>query len=82
MYEPAVFSVRVQGEIGEDWGEYFRARTISLEWGEAGFPVTVLTTEPVDQAGLIGLINHVNMLGLPVVSVECLSTSVENELSG
>jgi hypothetical protein len=35
-------------------------------------------TEPLDQAGLIGMINHVNMLGLPLVSVECLSVPKEN----
>ena len=73
MYAPAVFAIRIQGEIGEDWAEYFGARTISTEWGEAGFAVTVLTTEPLDQAGLVGLINHVHMLGLPLVSVECVS---------
>jgi hypothetical protein len=73
MYAPAVFVIRIQGEIGEDRAEYFGARTISTERGAAGFPVTILTTEPVDQAGLVGLINHVNMLGLPLVSVECLS---------
>ena len=78
MYDPAVFAIRIQGEIGEDWVEYFGARTISTERGESGFPVTVLTTEPVDQAGLIGMINHVNMLGLPLVSVECVSASEEN----
>jgi len=78
MYDPAVFAIRVQGEIGEEWVGYFGARTISMERAEAGFPVTVLTTEPVDQAGLIGVINHVNMLGLPLVSVECLSAPEEN----
>ena len=78
MYDPAVFAIRIQGEIGEDWVEYFGARTISVERGEAGFPVTVLTTAPMDQAGLDGLINHVNMLGLPLVSVECVSASEEN----
>jgi hypothetical protein len=78
MYDPAVFAIRIQGEIGKDWAEYFGARTISMEQGAAGFPVTVLTTEPVDQAGLVGLINHVNMLGLPLVSVECLSAPEEN----
>ena len=75
MYAPAIFAIRIQGEIGEDWAEYFGARTIAMERCESGFPVTILTTEPVDQAGLIGLINHVNMLGLPLVSVECLSAS-------
>jgi hypothetical protein len=78
MYEPAVFAIRIQGEIGEDWAGYFGARAISRELGQADFPVTVLTTEPVDQAGLIGLINHVNMLGLPLVSVECVSAPEEN----
>jgi hypothetical protein len=81
MYDPEVFAVRIQGEIGEDRVEYFGARTISTERGESGFPVTILTTEPVDQAGLIGLINHVNMLGLPLVSVECLSAPEENRPS-
>jgi hypothetical protein len=78
MYDPAVFAIRIQGEIGKDWAEYFGARTISMEQGVAGSLVTILTTEPVDQAGLIGLINHVNMLGLPLVSVECLSAPEEN----
>ena len=78
MYDPAVFAIRIQGEIGEDWAEYFGARTISVERGAAGSPVTVLTTEPLDQAGLVGMINHVNMLGLPLVSVECLSVPKEN----
>jgi hypothetical protein len=78
MYDPAVFAIRIQGEIGEDWVEYFGARTISVEQGEAGFPLTVLTTEPVDQAGLIGMVNHFNMLGLPLVSVECVSAPEEN----
>ena len=45
MYDPVVFAVRIQGEIGEDWVEYFGARTIAVERGESGFPVTILTTE-------------------------------------
>jgi hypothetical protein len=78
MYEPAVFAIRIQGEISRDWAGYFGARTISMEQSEAGCPVTILTTEPVDQAGLIGMLNHVNMLGLPLVSVECLPAPEEN----
>jgi hypothetical protein len=73
MYEPAVFGLRLQGELGEDWADYFGAQSMSLEIDPDGHTVTILTTEPVDQAGLIGIINHVNMLGLPLVSVECLS---------
>jgi hypothetical protein len=78
MYAPAIFAIRIQGEIGEAWAEYFGAQTISTERGVAGFPVTVLTTEPIDQAGLVGLINHVTMLGLPLLSVECVAAPKEN----
>lgn len=78
MYAPAVFAIRIHGEIGKNWAEYLGARTIFTERRESGFPVTVLTTEAVDQAGLIGMINHVNMLGLPLVSVQCLSAPEEN----
>jgi hypothetical protein len=42
------------------------------EVDEAGFPVTTLISEPVDQAALVGLINHLNGLGLALVSVEHL----------
>ena len=77
-YDPVVFAVRIQGEIGEDRVEYFGVRTIAVERGESGFPVTILTTAPIDPAGLVGLINHVNMLGLPLVSVQCLSAPAEN----
>ena len=74
MYEPAVFAIRIQGELDEDWSEYFGAQSLSVEADEAGFPVTALMSEPVDQAALVGLINHLNALGLPLVSVECLPT--------
>jgi hypothetical protein len=32
--------------------------------------LTTLTSEPVDQAALVSLINSLNTLGLPLVSVE------------
>jgi hypothetical protein len=73
MYQPAVFCVRLQGEVGESWTDYFDVQCLSVEVDAEGHRVTVLTTGPVDQAGLIGIINHVNMLGLPLLSVECLS---------
>jgi hypothetical protein len=74
MYDPATFVIRIQGEIGQRWQDYFGAQTILMEMDKTGHRVTVLTTEPVDQAGLIGIINQVNMLGLPLVSVAWLST--------
>ena len=81
MFDPAVFLIRIEGRLGESWSEYFGAQSISVEEDEAGLSSTTLISEPVDQAALVGMINRLNGLGLPVVSVECLSAPVENEPS-
>ena len=77
MYQPAVFCVRLQGEVGESWTDYFDVQSLSVEVDADGHRMTILTTRPVDQAGLLGIINHLNMLGLPLVSVECLSADCQ-----
>ena len=81
MFDPAVFSIRVEGKVSESWSEYFGTQSMSVEVDEAGLSSTTLISEPVDQAALIGMINHLNGLGLPLVSVECLPTPVKNEPS-
>jgi hypothetical protein len=80
-YDPAVFRIRISGKLSEDWSEYFRAKSVSVEVDEAGLSSTTLISEPVDQAGLIGMICHLNGLGLTVISVESLQTPAENEPS-
>lgn len=81
MFDPAVFSIRIQGKLGESWSEYFGAQSVSVEVDEAGLSTTELISEPVDQAALVGMINRLNGLGLPLVSVECLPAPVENDTS-
>ena len=81
MFDTAVFSIRIQGRLGESWMEYFGAQSISVEVDEVGHSSTTLISEPVDQAALVGMLNHLNGLGLPVVSVECLPTPLESGLA-
>jgi hypothetical protein len=71
MFEPAVFHIRVQGELSESWSAYFGARSVHSEEDADGNIVTVIVTEPVDQGGLVGMVNHLNALGLPLISVTC-----------
>jgi hypothetical protein len=78
MFEPAVFCIRINGKLGESWSEYFGAQSMSVEEDEAGRYTTTLISEPVDQAALVGMINLLNGLGVPVVSVECLQVPVAN----
>jgi hypothetical protein len=77
MFDPAVFCIRIEGKLGESWLEYFGAQSISEEIDETGRSSTTLISEPVDQAALIGMINRLNGLGLPVVSVECVAAPAE-----
>ena len=79
MFEPAVYSIRIAGQLGEGWPEYFGAQSVSVEVDEAGLSSTTLISEPVDQPALVGMINHLNALGLTVISVESLQTPAENE---
>lgn len=74
MYDPAVFCIRVQGELDESWCDYFGTQSLSVRVDESGSPATILISEPVDQAALVGMINHLNALGVPLISVECLPT--------
>ena len=78
MYAPAVFRIRIQGELTKSWSKYFSVQSMAVGRDEEGFSVTAVTTGPVDQAALIGMIVHLNCLGLPLVSVECVSAPEEN----
>jgi hypothetical protein len=79
MFDPAVYRIRLNGRLGESWMEYFGAQSLSVEEDQAGRRTTTLISEPVDQAALVGMINHLNGLGLPVLSVECMQAPVKSE---
>ena len=74
MYDPAVFCIRVQGELDESWGEYFGTLSLTVQVDESGSYATTLISEPVDQSALVGIINHLYALGVPLRSVVCLPT--------
>ncbi|GIK54442.1 MAG: hypothetical protein HND44_05545 [Chloroflexi bacterium] len=46
--------------------------TISVTGAEESAPVTTLTGRLVDQAALLGVLNSVYSLGMPLLSVDCL----------
>jgi hypothetical protein len=70
MHEPTVFRICIQGELDQSWFDYFSAQSVSVEMDQDEQPVTVFTSEPMDQGALVGLINHLNDLGIPLISVD------------
>ena len=68
--QSSVFRITIEGELDERWADYFDAQSISVGAGKSGEPMTVLVSEPIDQAALVGLINRLNGLRVNLVSVE------------
>ena len=81
MFDSAVFGIRIKGKLNEIWSEYFGAQFMSVEEDESGFCTTLLISEPIDQSALVGMINHLNGLGLLLISIECVSTPLKIQTS-
>jgi hypothetical protein len=65
LSEPQVYQIRLKGQLGSEWADWFDGLAITLE--EDGN--TLLTGPVVDQAALHGLLKKVRDLGMPLVSV-------------
>jgi hypothetical protein len=63
--QPAVYQIRLRGQLGRQWAGWFGDLTISPE--DNGD--TLLTGTVVDQAALHGLLKKVRDLGMPLLSV-------------
>jgi hypothetical protein len=67
--------IRVKGHIQERWAEWLGDVTVShTDQGE-----TVLTGSVADQSALYGLIAKLRDLGLPLVSVNLLGTTDQEQ---
>lgn len=64
--QPAVYQIRVKGQLGEPWAVWFEGMVITL--GDNG--EMLLTGPIVDQAALHGLLKKVRDLGLPLLEVK------------
>ena len=60
-----VYQIRIKGQLGTEWTDWFEGLTITLEDNDD----TLLTGPVVDQAALHGLLRKVRDLGMPLLSV-------------
>jgi hypothetical protein len=65
---PAVYEIRVPGQLDESWADWFGKVTVTVERQGESPPVTTLTGT-VDQAALHSLLRRLYSLGLPLISV-------------
>ena len=68
---PAVYEIKVPGELDESWTDWDGKMAVTVESEGEGPPVTTLTGT-VDQAALQGLLRRLYSLGLPLISAICV----------
>jgi hypothetical protein len=64
------YRIRVQGELDENWSDWFSGLTITVQTGGEGGPVTTLRGVVADQAVLRGILSKIWDLNLTLISVE------------
>ena len=73
--QPAVYEIRVCGELGDDWVDWLDdGSRISSEMISAESGVTVVRSTVADQSALYGLLNRIRDLSLTLLSVSCIHT--------
>jgi hypothetical protein len=74
LYEPATYAIRVQGALEANWSDRLGGlRIIVVRAGDQA--VTELSGRLPDQAGLIGVLTSLYDLGMPLLSVERVSST-------
>lgn len=63
--QPVVYQIRIKGQLGPEWADWFDGLAIAVEAGGD----TLLTGPVVDQAALHGLLKKIRDLGMSLVSV-------------
>ena len=84
LHRPATYQIKVSGHLGESWSDWAGEMTIAVESEGDGLPIgdrpVTTLTGTLDQAALLGLLRRLYSLGLPLISVNCISIPTANHL--
>jgi len=69
MTDAWTYEIEVQGRIGERWAHWFDDMSVTAR-GEAEGAITTLIGGVADQAALLGLLQRLYTLGLPLLLVQ------------
>jgi hypothetical protein len=71
--QPVIYQIRIKGHLGRQWADRFEELSITLE--DDG--TTLLTGPVVDQAALFGILRRIRDLGIVLISVNSVRTSLQ-----
>jgi hypothetical protein len=66
---PATYQIKVQGRIDPEWSDRMAGMKIRNSLEQTNPPTTFLEGEVSDQAALLGVLNSLYELHLPIISV-------------
>ena len=66
---PATYQINVQGRIDPTWSDRMAGMKIHDSTEQTNPPITILDGELTDQAALLGVLNSLYELHLPIISV-------------
>jgi hypothetical protein len=74
MEYPAMYRIRVRGQLDSSWSERLGGMTLTTTGGRDTDETTMLEGQLRDQAALTGILNTLYDMQLPLVSVECIDS--------
>ena len=72
--ETLLYQIRIVGQLDEEWTDWFSGFSVSYE----GKKFTKLTGPVIDQAALFGLLKKIRDLGLQLISVNRIESSISD----
>jgi hypothetical protein len=81
MHGPAIYRIRVRGNLDVKLSDRFAGMQITKVHGADKRPETLLVGRIADQATLTGILNALYEMHLPVVSARCVDTEADTTTS-
>jgi hypothetical protein len=79
FHAPATYRIQIKGYLEGSWSDRLGGMDITWTDPEGEDPVTTLSGRLLDQGALLGALNALYGLHLPLLSVECLAGSAAAE---
>lgn len=74
--DPSVYEVRVQGRIDSQWSKWFDDMTVCTAEIDEALVYTTISGAVADQAALLGLLQKLYSLGLPICELRQVGSNV------
>ena len=80
MASKATYQITAKGKLAEHWADWFNGSIIQIQHSSEGNPHTILTCHVKDQAQLLGILNKLNSLNLPLLHMALLNDDRDNRV--